>query len=264
MNTDAEQSTTGRKAISKRIRFEVFKRDGFKCQYCGAQAPEAILEVDHINPVSKGGDNDIMNLVTACRACNAGKSNIPLSDDAALQKQRAMLDELAERREQLKMMLDWREGLKNLGEEAVAKAADAWHKLTPGYSLNDSGLKQLKALLEKVPLLQVLDAIEAVEKHLESGEDGKLTHESVNIAWSKVSSIAKALCKPEAERRLLYIRGICRNRFAYCDEKRCLNLLKYAHEVGIDTDELTDIAKTERNWTNWCDEMLRRIDEMEH
>jgi len=155
----AEQSAAERKAIGKRVRFEVFKRDGFKCQYCGAQVPETVLEVDHINPVSKGGDNDIMNLVTACRACNAGKSNIPLSDDAAIRKQRAMLDELNERREQLEMMLAWREGLKKLDDDAVMKAVDVWQKMTPSYRLNDYGLKELNALLEKVPLLQVLDAM---------------------------------------------------------------------------------------------------------
>ena len=46
---------TKRKTISKKTRFEVFKRDSFKCQYCGASAPEAILVVDHIDPFSKGG-----------------------------------------------------------------------------------------------------------------------------------------------------------------------------------------------------------------
>lgn len=60
-------------AISKKVRFEVFKRDGFKCQYCGRSAPDVILHVDHINPVSNGGNNDIMNLVTSCSECNLGK-----------------------------------------------------------------------------------------------------------------------------------------------------------------------------------------------
>jgi len=59
MNSTTEEITTDRKPIGKRLRFEVFKRDGFKCQYCGVQAPDAVLEVDHINPVSKGGENDM-------------------------------------------------------------------------------------------------------------------------------------------------------------------------------------------------------------
>src|SRR4051812_7427688 len=59
-----------RKGISKTVRFEVFKRDSFACVYCGRSAPEVILHIDHINPVSKGGDNDILNLRTACEDCN--------------------------------------------------------------------------------------------------------------------------------------------------------------------------------------------------
>ena len=48
-----------RKPLSKKIRFEVFKRDKFTCQYCGRMSPDVILEVDHIEPVAEGGDNEI-------------------------------------------------------------------------------------------------------------------------------------------------------------------------------------------------------------
>jgi DNA-directed RNA polymerase subunit RPC12/RpoP len=65
-------------AISKRLRFEVFKRDGFACQYCGATPPGALLHCDHIDPVANGGQTEINNLVTACEACNLGKSSVPL------------------------------------------------------------------------------------------------------------------------------------------------------------------------------------------
>ena len=68
-----------RKGISKSTRFEVFKRDSFTCQYCGKSAPDVVLEVDHINPVSKGGDNDISNLITACFDCNRGKKDKKLT-----------------------------------------------------------------------------------------------------------------------------------------------------------------------------------------
>src|SRR6185312_7617889 len=62
-----------------RLRFQVFHRDGFTCQYCGQHPPEVILQVDHIVPVSKGGTDEIENLTTACVKCNAGKTNHDLS-----------------------------------------------------------------------------------------------------------------------------------------------------------------------------------------
>lgn len=60
-------------AISKKLRFDVFKRDYFKCQYCGKTPPNVTLEVDHIHPKSKNGSDDINNLITACFDCNRGK-----------------------------------------------------------------------------------------------------------------------------------------------------------------------------------------------
>jgi len=65
-----------------KLRFEVFKRDLFKCQYCGRTPPDVVLELDHINPKSKGGKGNIDNYITACFECNRGKrdnllTNIP-------------------------------------------------------------------------------------------------------------------------------------------------------------------------------------------
>jgi len=68
-----------RKSLSKKIRFEVFKRDLFTCQYCGDHPPKAILEVDHIDPVCNGGDNSEENLITSCFDCNRGKAGNSLS-----------------------------------------------------------------------------------------------------------------------------------------------------------------------------------------
>ena len=64
---------TKRKVLSKKVRFEIFKRDVFTCQYCGSKPPSVVLEVDHIIPVASGGDNDEDNLVTSCFDCNRGK-----------------------------------------------------------------------------------------------------------------------------------------------------------------------------------------------
>jgi hypothetical protein len=64
--------------IGKRLRFEVLKRDGFRCRYCGASADDARLEVDHVIARANGGGNDATNLATACKACNSGKSDVSL------------------------------------------------------------------------------------------------------------------------------------------------------------------------------------------
>lgn len=60
-------------SISKTLRFRIFQRDSFTCQYCGRKAPDVDLEVDHIHPRSKGGPDDPLNLRTACHDCNRGK-----------------------------------------------------------------------------------------------------------------------------------------------------------------------------------------------
>jgi hypothetical protein len=65
-----------RKPISKAVRFRVFARDNFTCQYCGLSAPAVELQVDHISPVSKGGAHHEGNFITACVHCNAGKRDM--------------------------------------------------------------------------------------------------------------------------------------------------------------------------------------------
>ena len=61
-------------AITKSLRFDIFHRDKFTCQYCGRKPPEVILEIDHIIPVSQNGSDDPKNLVTSCFNCNRGKN----------------------------------------------------------------------------------------------------------------------------------------------------------------------------------------------
>jgi hypothetical protein len=68
-----DNSTPRRKAISKRVRFEVLARDNYTCRYC--RATDVPLTIDHVKPVALGGTDDPSNLVAACKDCNAGKSS---------------------------------------------------------------------------------------------------------------------------------------------------------------------------------------------
>lgn len=65
-------------AISKRLRFEILRRDNHTCQYCGEKAPDVTLHVDHVKPKTLGGSDGPENLVAACKDCNAGKTSSSL------------------------------------------------------------------------------------------------------------------------------------------------------------------------------------------
>jgi len=83
--------SNGTRSISRRLRYEILKRDGHRCRYCGAAAPDVQLTIDHVVPVALGGDDSSSNLATACRDCNSGKSSTNPNDE-----QVAEVDALAE------------------------------------------------------------------------------------------------------------------------------------------------------------------------
>ena len=53
------------------VRQAVLDRDDYICRYCGRRSQT--MEIDHIIPVSQGGESTLQNLVTACRDCNRRK-----------------------------------------------------------------------------------------------------------------------------------------------------------------------------------------------
>ena len=246
---------SNRKSISSKLRFEVFKRDSFTCQYCGGKAPGVILHADHIKPVSKGGDGDITNLITSCSDCNSGKGARELSDDSVIAKQRAQLDELNERRNQLEMMLEWREGLKGLRDKHIEAIAECFHKATNHVvTVNEHGHRKISAWLDRFTLGELLDATEkSVRQYIRFDEHGcaRETAEKAFTYIPRIASVVKNGGMPEHMQRLFYIRAILRNRLSYVSERDVIPLMREAYEAGICLDWLTSYAKVVRNWTNF-------------
>lgn len=55
--------------------YSLFERDNYQCMYCGHFFKTRELTRDHILPKSKGGMDDWMNVVAACRRCNQFKGD---------------------------------------------------------------------------------------------------------------------------------------------------------------------------------------------
>lgn len=255
-----------RRAVSQKVRFEVFKRDSFCCQYCGQSAPDVILEVDHIKPIAGGGDNEITNLITSCRDCNSGKGARPLDDKSVLEKQRKQLEELNERRNQLEMMLKWREGLSDITEQYVSSVESAISR-TYVFGLNDFGRQSVRKWLKKYTLDEILAAVEtSFDQYVEWDREGKPTHESWNKAFdyvTRIISVSKRSAEKPYMRDLYYIRGILRNRLNYVREDECMNLLERAYLAGATVDSLREFAKSGTSWMIFSNELMDFIDDNE-
>jgi hypothetical protein len=241
-----------RESISKKARFEVFKRDNFTCQYCGAKAPDVILHVDHINPVSKGGGNDILNLITACAGCNGGKSDRLLSDRSEIEKQRGQLEELNERRQQLEWMLEWRDQLERVEDDTLTALVRDWEGRATGYGINDHGRRNLTKWLKRFSVEELLNAIKLASEQYLVFEGDEPTAESVQKAFSMIPRVAggvRIAADAPYMRDVFYIRAVLRNRLNYVNEQDVIRITKEAILLGVDVDRLRQFSKEVRSWT---------------
>lgn len=179
-----------KKHISKATRFEVFKRDKFTCQYCGESAPDVILHVDHIDPKSKGGSNNITNLITACASCNLGKSDKKLSDESAVKKSKAQLDALQERRNQIEMMAEWQRQLAKANDDMVNAVCQIWESYTNGVTINEQGRITIRKIIRRFGFLPAMEAAQiSAERYLAFNGDGRVSMPSAKESFDKIGGI---------------------------------------------------------------------------
>lgn len=204
----------------------------------------------------------MLNYVTSCDGCNAGKGARTLDDHSVLAKQRAEVKRLAERRDQVQMMLQWHRGLAFEREYERNALAERWAELADPYSLTEKGLATASKYLRSFSLGDLLSAMEiAVQNYFIRDKDGELDQASIDVAWSKIPGIARISKLPPELKDLYYIRGIIRKRLNYVNEAEAMELLTDAHDVGIDTDWLKRHAKQVRNWTEWRADITKLIEE---
>lgn len=161
-----------RKNLSKRTRFEVFKRDSFTCQYCGRTPPDALLVVDHLVAVANGGTDDILNLITSCETCNQGKSDKPvtqvLSPDAVGENLRVQ-QEIAEAKQYLNSAIE----LQRLRMAMMTFLQDEWDTIFSKQCRAGLSEKQIKIWLANYSPEEMVAAWEIVGGYMENGKDFK-------------------------------------------------------------------------------------------
>lgn len=242
-----------RKPITKKLRFEIFKRDSFTCQYCGQMAPDVVLEVDHIIPVSQGGENEILNLVTSCFDCNRGKGGRKLNEKSEILKQQKQLKEMSEKREQMKMLLAWREELKSFKIDQAEELSITFYKLT-NRSFTEAGDKKVLKWLSEFDLLELIECLEiSVDQYYDGTDD------SASKAFNFIPRIAQ-MRKIQKNNPIIgkrnYLKAILNKRLSYINDEMLARML-YEVETDEDFEDVKKIASVCRSWTEFRHEFDR-------
>ena len=178
--------STNRKALSKKTRFEVFKRDGFVCQYCGSHPPSVILECDHIHPVAAGGGNDIDNLITACFDCNRGKSDTSLLEVPQTLQNKALA--VLEREAQIKGYQSVMDAKKQRLADEGEQVCEVYERFNEGYTLNEKSMVTVRTFVDKLGVHEVCDAMERAYSKIKRGQEFRYF---CGICWNKIKESSR-------------------------------------------------------------------------
>ena len=247
-----DRPTNKRIPISKKLRFEVFKRDSFTCQYCGKMAPEAVLQIDHINPIKNGGDNDLLNLITSCFECNNGKGATKLTDRQEIQKQQEQLRLLSQKREQLEFLVKWRSELLSLSEKEVDIAESEIYKHSNDNSctLSDVGRQKIRDMISKFSLNEVLEAISIAYKTYYKSN----TVESWCAAFNKIGGICNNRRNEKIDPTYIFRQKayyFFRKHLPVYNEVRVKNTIRNIVKDEDTMYKFFEIVDSCRNWTQF-------------
>jgi len=178
-------------SLSKKRRFEVFKRDLFTCQYCGRRPPDVVLECDHVTPRCEGGSDDMDNLATSCWECNRGKAGNGLEATLPAVDELARLAAIQEMSERSRVLLQQQESAR-ANEELTASTVETiyqwWDQIVGwcGY-FQEASVRHF--LRRNLSLPDIREAIETTAFMYEAGKfrggDASWRY-FCGICWSKI------------------------------------------------------------------------------
>lgn len=172
-----------RKQITKTVRFNIFKRDGFQCSYCGKTPPSVVLELDHIEPLSRGGSSDEANLITACFDCNRGKGANPLDKAPSVLVEN--MEVLKEKESQLKAYRKLVSAIKRRETKDIEDVSCIFSDMFENKSLNTRFKKiSVRKFLSLLPKHEVIASMELACIKIETPEEA--VKYFCGICWKKI------------------------------------------------------------------------------
>ena len=184
-----------RPPIPPKLRHKIFVRDGYRCRECGKNNKETSLEIDHIFPLSKGGQTVEDNLQVLCTECNRAKKDDEWKD-SEIEITRIDLDNLEKRLHEAEENLNKRR--ENLFNKLyVELEGELLLEVCNYFSLNEtSDEDNLRVLIDKYDEQAIYSGIsyikkeldeEAIRKELYNKLDNTLSSDELNLFINEFS-----------------------------------------------------------------------------
>ncbi|MEJ2545405.1 MAG: hypothetical protein P8Y99_15155 [Calditrichaceae bacterium] len=239
----------------KRIKFEIFEKDSFRCQFCGAGAPIAALRLRRIQEAEK--QDEWLNtafLSTSCTTCEKKRAGVNAKD---LADGFISIDELEERLQQLKMLINWRKGMLRIRKQQLENLVTYWEKKVPGFQISNEQKKHLLSYMTKYAGEEIRDAMNmAADKFINYNADGSFDTDSINQAFSKIQEICLQKTKIAANNETDGLHNIHQqlknNINGFFDPHRAAQWLTYARSWEVKIEELAEMAQKVNNWTEFA------------
>jgi len=265
-----KRSDNQREAIPKSVRVQVLERDHFRFVYCG-QSPavdnDVLLEVDHIHPVAKGGDNDPLNLQTLCWDCNAGKSDKTPGEIAKVRGSYKEAEAQQEKREQLEQIAEWYQRLRDNDRNAARTAVEHFSFYAGSASDYSPREQDLIKHIRQFGIDEVMTAIDiAGTQYVVTNATGEVVPESVVEARHKLAGI---LYTRKIERRdpnqaaLSHLYNTLNKRFHSVDRKRFFAVGKQVMHLGLSQNDIFSILYQSEDWNAFIKQLDNELVRLE-
>lgn len=175
------------RCMKPKLRFEIFKRDKFVCQYCGGKPPESVLVVDHVHPVSKGGSDEQENLITSCERCNQGKGDKPVASELS-----PLVKTMEIEKERFDQLREYESFLSQKSEQMqkwVSVISDEWIRLDgedpSKYQISEKQERAVRRFLKLLPATEIIDALRITFDRLENASPHVQFKYFCAVCWRK-------------------------------------------------------------------------------
>lgn len=251
----------------KRIKYEVFEKDSFKCQFCGTGAPVVTLQLIRIQDTQQNDEwLDTAFLSTSCKICEKKKSGV---DEKSLQNGYISIDELEERLQQLKMLINWRKGMLNIRKQQLTNLVSYWENKVPGFVTNNDQKKFAATYISKFSSDEIRSAMDmAVDKFIKYSDDGTLDKHSMLIAFAKIPEICLTkteLVNAHESDGLQQIHDqLKQNIIGFFDSHRANQWLNYARSWEIQIEDLFKMAASVKSWTQFSVNIDKMVEKQKY